>query len=155
MLHGALIALHATTGVLSFAAGALAMRPGASAVTFRVYFWSLVAMLLFLAGAVAVAWPDLDSTTRLVYTGLAVLGAYMLWRANRARTLLARQERGPFLDDIGFTLISLFDAFVIVAAADLGAPGWLVAVVGVVGALAGARVVNRVKARETASRPAT
>ena len=89
------------------------------------YYGCLVAMLLFPGAAVAVAWPRRDTSARLIDLGLAVLGAYMLWRATHAGALLARQgsgRRGSFLDHIGFTLISLFDGFVIVEARE-GARG--------------------------------
>jgi hypothetical protein len=125
---------------------------------FRVYLGALVTMMLFMVSAIAVAWPGLGRSERLVYTGLAVLGAYMLVRAVRARGLLSR--RGPgwlprYLDDIGFTLISLFDGFVIVSAIDLGAPGWLVAVVAVAGVVVGIQGVNRAKARHATAEVAT
>jgi hypothetical protein len=42
---------------------------------------------------------------------------------------------------VGFTLIALFDGFVIVTAIDAGAPGWLVGVVAVAGVLFGRRLV--------------
>jgi hypothetical protein len=124
MLHDVLIVLHAAAGVACFAAGVLALRP-ATGGPFRVYYGCLVAMLLFLVAAVAVAWPGLATSARLIDLGLAGLGTYMLWRATHVGTLLTRQgsgRRGSFLDDIGFRLISLFDGFVIVEARE-GARG--------------------------------
>jgi hypothetical protein len=53
----------------------------------------------------------------------------------------------------GFTLISLFDGFVIVSAIDLGSPIWLVVAIGVLGILVGRLGVLRLKARTTG--PAT
>jgi hypothetical protein len=59
-----------------------------------------------------------------LYAGLLGLGLYMLWRGARAWMRLCTQGSGwrpRYIDDVGFTLISLFDGFVIVGAMDLGA----------------------------------
>jgi hypothetical protein len=45
--------------------------------------------------------------------------------------------RTAYVESLGFTLIALFDGFVIVSAIDLGAPIWLVLGIGVLGVLAG------------------
>jgi hypothetical protein len=128
MLHTVLIVLHAAAALVCFTAGVfcLGLRSATSG-RFRLYFWSLLAMLLFLAAAIAVDWGGLDTTTRVIFLGLGVLGLYMAWRAAQAGTRLHRQDphwQPRYLDDIGFTLIALFDGFVIVAAIDLGAPAW-------------------------------
>ena len=107
-------------------------------------------MLLFMAAAIVAHWTDLDPTARLIFLGLGILGLYMLWRATHAGTRLRGQ--GPdwqprYIDDIGFTLIALFDGFVIVSAIDLGAPAWLVVVIAVAGVVAGQLIMGRVKAR--------
>src|SRR5262245_28919380 len=122
--HDLFIALHATAGVGCFAAGVLCLGL-TSAVRWRLdaYIGLLVGLLVFLVAAVLVAWPGLDLGTRLIYSGLFGLGLFMLWRALRARTRIATQAEGwrpRYLDDVGFTLISLFDGFVIVLAIDLG-----------------------------------
>lgn len=54
----------------------------------------------------------------------------MAWRAWRAGTRLRTRHPGwqrRYLDDIGFTLIALFDGFVVVGAIDLSLPAWLIA----------------------------
>ena len=155
MLHTTLIVLHAGAGVVCFAAGvaSLGLRTAASwrfRAYFTLYFGALFALLVFMAGAIAVDWAGLDATARLIYLGLAALGLYMIWRAAHAGDRLRRRDgdwRPRYLDDIGFTLISLFDGFVIVAAIDLGAPVWLVVLLGVVGVVGGIQAMNRVKAR--------
>jgi hypothetical protein len=48
---------------------------------------------------------------------------------------------------VGFTLISLFDAFTVVLVLDLGAPGWLVAAAGVLIAVAGSLVLGAIRER--------
>jgi hypothetical protein len=153
LLHNAFIALHATAGVICFAAGVLCLGLS-SPIRWRVsaYLGSLAALLVFLVAAVAVTWSGLDLGTRLIYSGLFVLGLFMLWRALRARTRLTHRAAGwrpRYLDDVGFTLISLFDGFVIVLAIDLKAPGWLVAVIAVAGVAAGVLAMNRLKRRLT------
>jgi len=47
-----------------------------------------------------------------------------------------------YIDHIGFTLISLFEGFIIVSGIDLGAPGWLTAIVAVLGVVVGSRVLH-------------
>ncbi|WP_022885347.1 hypothetical protein [Glaciibacter superstes] len=54
-----------------------------------------------------------------------------------------------FVNHVGFTLISLFDGFVIVAAIDLHAPPWLVASLAIGGVIAGIIGVRRLEARAT------
>ena len=129
MLHTVLIALHATAGVGCFAAGLLCIplqAPGSW--RFRVYAGSLLAMLAFVAG----------------------FALFLLWRAGRAHARLRRQDQGwrpKYLDDVGFTLISLFDGFVIVGAIDLGMPVWLVVLAAVGGVAAGVQAMKKVKTR--------
>ncbi len=88
--------------------------------------------------------------TRLVYAALLGLAAYVVWRGSRA-VWLARQRptgwRRPYLDHVGFVPISWFDGFVIVAAVDLGAPGWLVGAIAGAGVAVGIALVSQVKAR--------
>jgi hypothetical protein len=57
------------------------------------------------------------------------------------------QWRVPCRGHIGFTLIALSDGFVIVSAIDLGAPGWLVGVLVVLGVVVGSRALHRLEAR--------
>lgn len=150
MLHTVLIVLHAAAGVAAFVVGlfCLPLRVAGSW-RFRIYVGSLVAMLVFVLGAIAVSWADLSLTSRLVFTGLTALGLYMLWRAGQAQARLQRQDQGwraGYLDDVGFTVISLFAGFVIVAAIDLRLPGWLVALIAVGGVAAGVYTMKQVKA---------
>src|SRR5215469_2563185 len=152
MLHSALIAVHDAAAGLA----CLPLRaPGSW--RFRVYAGSLLAMLVFVAGAITVGWASLDATARVTFTGLAALGLYMVWRAGRARARLRHQHPGwqpGYLDDVGFTLIALFDGFVIVGAIDLGLQAWLVVLVAVAGVAAGIEAMKRVKARLVVSQPA-
>jgi uncharacterized membrane protein YfcA len=117
---------------------------------FRAYLISLVGLVVFLAAAVGVDWSSIDRTARIVYAALFVLALYMMFRAAQAVRRLRQHGdnwRRRYLDDIGFTLISLFDGFVIVGAIDLGAPGWLVAAIGVAGVAAGILTIRQIQAR--------
>jgi hypothetical protein len=154
VVHTTLITLHAAAGIVCFAVGAYALLAATPTTpVFRIYGLSLLALVVLLAAAIAVDWRDLSTATRWIYSLLAVLGLYMLWRAGRAGVRLRRRPRGwraGFVDDVGFTLISLFDGFVIVAAIDLNAPGWLVAVIAVLGVGCGIVAINKMKGRVAA-----
>jgi hypothetical protein len=151
MTHNLLIIGHACAGVVSFGAGALSLSLTTTrSWRFQTYLVSLVAMFAFLSGAVAWDWRDLDSSTKAVYLGLVGLGLFMLVRALSAAARLRRRDRNwrsRYIDGIGFTLISLFDGFVIVAAIDLGAPPWLVLLVALAGVVAGVWGKNLAKHR--------
>lgn len=115
--------------------------------------WLLVALVVSMAGAMASNWGELPVATRLTFSGLFGLGAYMLHRARRAGAAARRPDPTRSIDDVGFLLISLFDGFVIVTALDLGAPPWLVAAAAVAAVLLGHRLVAR--RQEAADRRAT
>jgi hypothetical protein len=48
---------------------------------------------------------------------------------------------------VGFTLVALWEGFVVVLAIDLGAPGWLVAVLAALGLVVGNRALHWAAAR--------
>ena len=152
LLHTVLIYGHALSGLVAFGLGCLVLRPqqqGASAV-FRAYFVSLLAMVVLLALVVGVDWAQLPPVSRVTFGGLTLLALYTGLRGQQARRLLSTRPadwRGDYVSHVGFTLISLFDGFVIVGALDMNAPGWSVGVVGVLGVVAGISAVNRVKKR--------
>lgn len=148
MVHTVFIAIHASAGVIAFAAGCVALARGR---LFGTYLWSLVAMAVFLVLAVVSEWSLLGSTTRAVFAAFVVLAGFMVWRALRARRLRpAPSAEGPsvaYFEHVGFTLVALFDAFVVVSVLNAGAPGWLVAAVGVAIAIAGHFVLVAVRSR--------
>lgn len=136
----ALIVLHAVAGLSALLVGALGAVRGSH---FDLYFWSLVACIGLLLPAVALDWGDLDTAPRIIFPALIVFGIYMIWRAARAR----RRAHGgaspdAYFEDVAFTLIALLVAFVAIVVLDLGAPGWLVAVVAVGAVLLGRRAVE-------------
>ncbi len=145
MGHTVLIAAHTAVGLAAFAAGWLALTRRSY---FTVYFWSLIFLVAFLAAVVAVDWAGLDSASRTVFAALTALGGYMIWRAVQARQLqqaTSLQQRARRIDHIGFTLVALFDGFVIIAALDLGAPAWLAIVIAAAGIAAGHTTLRRLK----------
>lgn len=56
-----------------------------------------------------------------------------------------------FLDFVGFTLISLFDGFVIVAVLTRGGPVWLAVAAGVLGVVVGRAAMHRVATKAVAT----
>lgn len=144
MGHNLLITAHAAAGLAAFATGCLALTRRSY---FTVYLWSLVSLVVFLA-AVAIDWAGLNSASRAVFAAFTVLGGYMIWQAVQARQLqrsTSLQQRGRRIDHIGFTLVALFDGFVIIAALDLGAPAWLAIPIAVAGIAAGHTTLRRLK----------
>jgi hypothetical protein len=151
MVHAALITAHAASGIIAFAAGCAAIWRRRA---FRVYLWSLVALVALAAAAVAADWPGLGTGSRVVFAALTALGGYLIWRAALARRLLpAGPGRPPtrYLDHLGFTLIALFDGFAVIAVLSAGGPGWLAAAAGVAGVAAGRVAIGRLKARIAAA----
>ena len=142
-IHNILIMLHATSATISFFAGCfliLLPRYMSDQRLFQLYWWTLVGMVVLLAGSIVVYWMEYTSTERIIFPGLFALGIYMLVRARSAHGLLGSQQtdwKPTFVEHIGFTLISLFEGFVIVSGLSSGVPGWLVALLAVLGVLLG------------------
>lgn len=142
-LRNILIILHAVSATISFFAGCfliLSLSDVSNLRLFRMYWWTLVGLVVFLAGAMLVYWMQYSSTERITFTGLLGLGIYMLYRARSANRLLQAQEdnwKHGYIEDIGFTLISLFEGFIIVGGLNSGLPVWLVAVLAILGVLLG------------------
>ena len=75
-------------------------------------------MIVFFAGAILAHVGQLEALQRGIFAGLFVLSLYMLFRGTRARTVLRVQHDDwwtIYVDHIGFTLISLFEGFIIVS----------------------------------------
>lgn len=157
-MHTTMIVLHAAAGVTAFAAGCLALSPPPAGRRvhrlFPLYLASLWLMVVFMLGAMATHWRQLTAAEQVIFGGLLLLGLFMAWRAWAAWRLLGRREgawRLPYMEHVGFTLIALWDGFVIVLAIDLGAPVWLVVVLAVLGVVAGNRALHRAEARAAAA----
>ncbi len=135
-----LIALHAIAGTVALLAGGVAHR---GRVLFEVYFWALVACVGFLVAAVLDGWAEYDGVTRPLFGAFVVLGVVMVAMAASARRLSLSPA---YVDRVGFTLVALFDAFVVVTVLNLGAPVALVVGSGVALGLAGHFVLRAAKA---------
>ena len=136
-MHTIAIVAHATSAIAAFIIGVVLIfqRNTLRQIPLaRAFLVLLILMEVFLVIAILSHVTSLPTITQLIFGGLALLGAYMIWRAVQALTVLAKQNQADQLkviDHVGFVLISLFDGFAIVSALDLQAPGWLVAVIAV------------------------
>ncbi|GAA3887874.1 hypothetical protein GCM10022381_32250 [Leifsonia kafniensis] len=154
VLHIDLIVLHAAFATVAFGLGCalMAVLPeSARSRRFIVYYCCVWAAVAFLVAAVLVDWPQLPLVKRVAFGGLSLLGLYLLWRTDRARASLLQRRAGwstAFVGHIGFVLISLFDGFCIVTAIDLHLPPLVIALVAVLGVVAGVVVIRRVARRE-------
>lgn len=148
MLHTAAIALHAICAIAAFFVGLiLIFQPiGRRQLQLaRALVALLVLMGVFLVIAILSHVTSLPTTTQFIFGALVLLLVYMIWRAVQAVNILTGRQPADQLsviDHIGFVLISLFDGFAIVAALDLGAPGWLVAVIAVGAVVIGILGIN-------------
>lgn len=142
-LHYIFITLHAASGIISFFAGLSLLFLTihiANKRFFNLYLWALIGLLIFLAGAMIAYWTHYTNAERIIFSGLFGLGIYMLYRARNARQLLITQRsnwKHGYISHIGFTLISLFDGFIIVTVVNSGGPGWLVALFAILGVVVG------------------
>lgn len=142
-LHNILIILHATSATICFFAGGfliLSPKRAADQPWFNVYWWTLVGMVILLAGAILTAWTNYTTLERIIFPGLLVLAIYMLYRARNANLLRKSQPNHwthGYVEHIGFTLISLFEGFIIVSGLNSGVSGWLVALFAILGVLIG------------------
>ena len=152
MFHNLLIVVHALSALIALVVGSwliykLRQREDKR---FLVYLGALVSMLIFMILAILTAWADLANVTRGIFSGLAILGLYMLFRGFQARQVLRAQGagwEGHFIDHVGFTLISLFDGFVIVSVFDLHSPIWLILLIAVAAVVIGINIIKSVKHR--------
>jgi hypothetical protein len=152
-IHNVLITLHAASGGISFFAGCWLMfspRHISNRWLFGLYRWFLVGLVVFLVGAMLVYWTEYSGAEQIIFTGLFGLGMYMLIRARSANQLLGTQPadwKHSYIENIGFTLISLFEGFIIVTVLNLGSPGWLVALFAILGILIGRGAIGLAQRR--------
>lgn len=116
---------------------------------YTLFVYSLLGMIIFMVSATYSHWSDLTIGERIAFSILPFLGLYMLYRAKLAMTNLTHNRPLKYINDIGFSLISLFNGFVIVALIDLSAPPLLIPVVAIVGTMLGIRYLNSVKRKQS------
>ncbi len=154
MLHGVLVGVHATAGAAALVTGAVALARGR---LFPLYWWAMVTMQAALVLAVAVGWPTTPTAARAAFCALVVLGAVMCVRARAAGRDRPTATSGPsrgYLSHVGFTLVGLTDAFLVVTVLNAGAPVWAVVATGAGIAVVGHVVVGRLGRRLATGPPA-
>jgi hypothetical protein len=150
VLHIALIAAHAVSGVIAFVLGAvLILRRGRQPALVLAYVLALTLMALCVTGAVALGWPALTPAIQSLFAALLALAAYAVWRGWQAQRKLTAPGPPPSsaLDDVGFTLTTLFTGFVVILTGDLDGPVWLLAAAGFLAVVAGRWAVDLIKRR--------
>jgi uncharacterized membrane protein YfcA len=147
-IHNVLIILHASAAIISFFAGCLLIFSSAyrsNQGLFSLYWWSLIGMVILLMSAILVYWTEYSNIEHIIFPGLLVLAFYMLYRARNANHLIKAQQndwKQGYIKHIGFTLISLFEGFIIVGGLDIGVPGWLIALLAILGVFVGNWVIG-------------
>jgi hypothetical protein len=149
-LHSLAIVLHALSGIAAFAVGVvlLAQTDSRREVMLGKAFLALVASLeVFLIVAILTTSESLLPATRAIFFALAVLGLFMIWEGVQALRILQKTplDQVALLGHVGFNLISLFVAFAVVSAIDLGASPWLVGVSAILATSAGIVAINKRK----------
>lgn len=152
LLHNIFIALHVASAITCFVTGCILLfsrRNISIERWFGVYFGALVGLVVFLAGALVVNWTEYTGIQRTVFPGLFALATYMLYRAQRARRLLKDEQsdwKKRLVRHLGFTLISLFEGFIVVVGINFKLAAWLVILIAVGGAIGGV-VLGRMAVR--------
>lgn len=146
-----MIILHAVSAVICFVTGLAIISPERA----KQHTWllptfitSLIGLIIFMVAAMAAHWYDISVLERVTFSGLVILGLYMLYRALQARKRL-QSENIPesYINDVGFTLISLFNGFIIVALIDLQAPAWMVVAGAIIGVVVGSKGIASARRR--------
>jgi hypothetical protein len=139
-MHDLLILLYTIAGAISFFIALILVKKRDSILLFRFYLYSLIAMVAALVFLLIWEWPVLEVLTQIVYSALIILGGYTIYRAFTALHKFSYRYTGwrlDFIDDIGFTTISLFDTLVIVGAIEMGLPVWAALIIAVLSVFAG------------------
>jgi len=107
-------------------------------------------MVVLLADAIFVYWSQYTSLERIIFPALLGLGIFMFLNARIASGLLKAEKKNwkpGYIESIGFTLISLFEGFIIVSGLHSGMPGWLVAAIAIFSVLGGRWLIAYAKQR--------
>ena len=104
---------------------------------------------MFLVAAIAVDAAGRDVARHLISIAVVVLGAVMVAHAELARRVRLTDHR-RFVDHVGFTVVGLVDAFVVVTVFNNGVPGWGSATIGAVIAIAGHMAIRAQRTRSAA-----
>lgn len=143
-----MIVFHAVAGLTSFVSGVLLLSRKQTTRTraLPVFLGALIALIIFMIAAVISHWDMLSVATRATYGGLVLLAGYMIYRAWKVRYKLRSSDIDlSYVDDVGFSLIALFDGFIIVSLIDLRTPVWVVIAGAVAAVIIGIRAVEHRK----------
>ncbi len=149
-----MIILHTVSGVVCFASGLAILslkRLKKYPWLLSVFIGSLVGLVVFMVAAMASHWSAISTLERWIFSGLVVLGLYMLLRAEQAGHAVKREkiDYEAYIGHIGFGLISLFNGFIIVGLIDLGAPAVVVVAGAVAASIAGQQSLKKLKRRQS------
>jgi hypothetical protein len=120
-----LITAHAVTATVAL----LATLGGRRARWFALHYAALVAMLVLLVAAIAVGLPGRAAGELVIDAALVGLGLVMIAHTEGARRV-RRDDARRFVERVGFSIVGLVDAFVVVTVFDV-APAWVATAVGV------------------------
>jgi hypothetical protein len=140
--------IHTVAALLALVAAVACWRTGRAR---SVLIGATGVMTLALVPALVLDWGDLAVAARIVFAALLVLAGVMTLRAARVGRRPGALARD--LDDLGFLVIALVDAFLVISALRLGVPPWGLAAVGVGVAAAGHVTLGRLRARRLAGQP--
>jgi hypothetical protein len=153
--HNLLILIHATGGGVAFITGCMvivpSLHPHTRSTLLTIFLAALTVLICGLFAVVALDWAHFILAKKITFEVLGLLALYMGWRASQAyRVFRDHPTRWfpAFTDHVGFDLISLFDGLCIVSALDLGAPGWFVGAIAILGVVVGVWVIHQVKQAE-------
>ena len=145
-----LVTLHALFAVGCFITGFMLLSPHRAKrypVIIKLFIASLIGMIIFMVAATISHWQEISPTERIVFSGLPLLGIFMLYRGIMAAKKLRSSTPVEHIDDIGFSLISLFNGFIIVALIDLNASPFLILAASLAGTLIGSRYIKSTKSK--------
>ena len=133
-----LLALHAASASVALITAVFVRRRPR---WFATYYWSMVAMVAFLVVGIAADLGARQPGVLVIDGALVALAGFMVWRVEQARRLADHSSQRS-AEHVGFTVVGLVDAFVVVTLVGLALPGWLVAVVGAGIAVVGHLVIG-------------
>lgn len=145
-----LVTLHALSAAGCFITGFMLLSPRRAKrhpVIIKLFIASLIGMIIFMVGATISHWQEITPTERIVFSGLPLLGIFMLYRGIKAAKKLRNHTPVKYIDDIGFSLISLLNGFVIVALIDLNASPVLVVGAALAGTFIGGKYIKSTKSK--------
>ncbi len=144
-----IIILHAIFALIAFVLGILLLRKRFFSHTGIMdgFIAATSAMTITMVIATISHWSDISISEKIAFSLLPLLACYMIYRSLKAKQHQSCKDWPRFIDSIGFSLISYFDGFFIVALIDLHAPAWFIAFVAVAAIIVGNRYIHTIRSR--------